>query len=110
MLMYPLALALIFLSLFSNFFHRSKIVYRFVLLFVAPAALLDSFANLPVTNLPVISNLVSCYHQFIPLASLGLGWLLPSIVGACVGLLLYSLKNNRQESALVDDSVQRVND
>ncbi|WP_186786800.1 branched-chain amino acid transport system II carrier protein, partial [Oenococcus oeni] len=52
MLMYPLALALIFLSLFSNFFHRSKIVYRFVLLFVAPAALLDSFANLPVTNLP----------------------------------------------------------
>ncbi|MFT8328487.1 MAG: branched-chain amino acid transport system II carrier protein [Oenococcus oeni] len=110
MLMYPLALALIFLSLFSNFFHRSKIVYRSVLLFVAPAALLDSFANLPVTNLPVISNLVSYYHQFIPLASLGLGWLLPSIVGACVGLLVYSLKNNRQESALVDDSVQRVND
>ncbi len=93
MLMYPLALVLILLSLFSKFFKRSRIVYRATIFLTLPAALLDLCANLPVTNLPVITPLVDGYHKYLPLAALGLGWVLPALVGAFLGLSLFYFKN-----------------
>ncbi|EHN58970.1 branched-chain amino acid transport system II carrier protein [Oenococcus kitaharae] len=100
MLMYPLALVLIGLSLCAKFFKRSKYVCRSVVFMTLPAALLDSAASLPTGKLPVLSDLVTAYHQSVPLASLGLGWLLPALVGAVVGTCLYLLFDKGQRAAV----------
>ena len=97
MLLYPFALVLILLSLFSNYFNRSSLVYRSVVVGVALPAVLDALANSPFMSNTVVQGLVSAYHQYIPFSALGFGWLVPGLLGTIVGFVLYAFAATTQK-------------
>ncbi|MGH1865465.1 branched-chain amino acid transport system II carrier protein [Enterococcus durans] len=91
MLLYPLSLALILLSLTARFFQRNPVIYQVTMLFTAVPAVLDMFANSPalVRQQSVVAALLAFYHHHVPLASLGLGWVVPTLLGYLISLLGY---------------------
>lgn len=95
MLLYPLAIVLILLGMFSPLFDNAAIVYRWGLLFTFVPAVLDMANAFP----PVLRNLSGSQAliriaSHIPLYSLGLGWLLFALVGVAGGLLAWRLRTS----------------
>ncbi|MCT4486786.1 branched-chain amino acid transport system II carrier protein [Levilactobacillus parabrevis] len=89
MLMYPLALALILLSLTISQRPYAGTVYKVTIAFTILPAILDMLANTPATisGLAPIQRLLTLYHTAIPFASLGLGWLVPTLIGFTIGII-----------------------
>ncbi len=90
MFLYPLAITLILLSLFSRFFGGDRAVYVSVSAFTAVAALPDFFKALPAPARAALhlDGIVGAAEQYLPLFGLGLGWILPAAMGLAVGLVL----------------------
>ncbi len=101
MLLYPFALVLILLSLFSKSFKKSPLVYRVVVAAVAVPAFLDALASSPLVSFSNVQSLVNGYHQFVPFATLGFGWVVPGAVGAVIGVGAY-LVTNRKSATVLD--------
>lgn len=80
MLLYPLSLTLILLSLTAEFFEKNTVIYKVTMLSAAGPAVLDMLGNLPslISQQPIVVKIIDIYYH-IPLASLGLGWVLPTI-------------------------------
>ncbi|MBR5337987.1 MAG: branched-chain amino acid transport system II carrier protein [Lachnospiraceae bacterium] len=89
MFLYPLSITLILLSLFGKFFNYSKTVYVWTTVFALISALLDLINALPpeaaVLNLGWLTELAS---KYVPFYTIGLGWIVPSIIGFIIGLIL----------------------
>lgn len=82
MFLYPLCLVLILLSVFSPMFNRDGVVYLFVVLFTVVPALGDMVVSFPkVVSASAFGNAVAAVRSHLPLASLGLSWLVPALVG-----------------------------
>lgn len=83
MLMYPLALALIFLSLTVAHQRHAAVIYRTTMAFTILPALLDMLNSAPavINEWGPIQTVLAGYHHLLPFASLGLGWLVPALVG-----------------------------
>lgn len=81
--LYPMAILLIVLSFFQRWLEGRRLVYPVAMLFTGVASLLYALldAGLPLTFL-----------ESMPLASIGLGWLLPAAAGILLGLLLSGRK------------------
>lgn len=88
MLLYPLSLALILVSLTVAKWAYAGVVYKATIAFTAVPAVLDLLANSPavVTTWGPVARVLHFYHTYVPLASLGLGWLVPTLVGFALGL------------------------
>lgn len=99
MFIYPFVLALIVLSLTKRFFDGAPIVYQLTMLFVTPSACLDALAAAPFASTPVLKSLFDAYHQFVPFATDGLGWVVPGLVGAGLGLALAYFNSSKNEPA-----------
>ncbi|MCO6540940.1 MAG: branched-chain amino acid transport system II carrier protein [Lactobacillus sp.] len=88
MFLYPFAMVLILLSIFSPLFKRDSRVYVWTVGLTTIAAVLDMIAAFP----PVISQTVwakalgAWQQRFLPFASLGMDWVVPAAVGAFIGL------------------------
>ncbi|WP_226670859.1 branched-chain amino acid transport system II carrier protein [Metabacillus litoralis] len=80
---YPLAIVLILLSFVDHVFEIKPIVYQCSLLATAVISVVDGLkaANI---NIEIINQLFS----YIPLFSIGIGWLVPAIIGAVVGAII----------------------
>lgn len=103
MFLYPLVLVLILLSVTSPLFNRDSVVYLFVVLFTVVPALGDMVVAFPsVVSASHFGKLVGALRNSLPLASLGLSWLLPACVGLVLGLMVHFV---RQRAA-----VQNVED
>lgn len=91
MLLYPLSLALILLSLTAKFFQKTPFVYQVTMLFAAVPAVLDMLANSPalVSQQRVAASMLEFYHHHVPFAALGLGWMVPTLLGYAGSLLFY---------------------
>ncbi|MCH5465754.1 branched-chain amino acid transport system II carrier protein [Levilactobacillus tujiorum] len=103
MLLYPLSLALILASLTVAKRPYAGIVYKMTIAFTAVPAILDMLANSPkvVTSLGPVAGMLRIYHQVIPFAGLGLGWLVPTFVGFVLGIVWGHLRwAGEQESVL----------
>ncbi|ABJ65176.1 branched-chain amino acid transport system II carrier protein [Levilactobacillus brevis] len=89
MLLYPLSLALILVSLTVAKWAHAGLIYKLTIVFTAVPAVLDMLANSPavVTNWAPIANLLRVYHTYVPFASLGLGWLVPTLAGFTLGIV-----------------------
>lgn len=89
MFLYPLVLVLILLSVFSPLFHRDSMVYFFVVLFTIVPAFGDMVVAFPkVVSGSSFGTMVAAMRSHLPLASLGLSWLVPALVGLVLGRLL----------------------
>lgn len=85
--LYPLAIVLMILSFVDRFFDRSSIVYGLALLFTSFISIFDGFKAAGITFASVESILSN-----LPLYSQGIGWLIPAIVGALIGIMIHNIK------------------
>ncbi|MGM0878055.1 MAG: branched-chain amino acid transport system II carrier protein [Bacillota bacterium] len=86
---YPLAIVLIILSFFDIAFKIKSIVYMYSLYATAIFSILDGLKAANV-NLLIINEWLS----YIPLFSIGIGWLIPSIIGAIIGYIVSLVQLN----------------
>ncbi|HIU64437.1 MAG TPA: branched-chain amino acid transport system II carrier protein [Candidatus Avacidaminococcus intestinavium] len=90
MFIYPLAIALIFLALFSRMFKDRRCVYFTTSLFTMFGSIGDSLNAMPelIKSTPTIESILNFYHVYLPFYDLGMGWIVPMLVGAVVGLAI----------------------
>lgn len=93
MLLYPLSLALILVSLTVHAKPYAGVVYKMTIAFTVLPAVFDMLNASPaaVTNMNLVKTVLATYHQYVPFASLGLGWVVPTFAGFFLGLVLGKL-------------------
>ena len=98
MFLYPLAVALILLTLFGKAFGNDRIVYRWVIGFTLIAALVDFFNALPegTARFLHITGVAQAARDLLPLGDLGFGWLCPGAVGLVIGLILHKRREAQE--------------
>lgn len=84
--LYPLAIVLILLGLFGQFFDHARPVYQWTMGFTLAAAVLELCR---VIQFQPVAGLAG---RLLPLYSYGLGWIMPAILGFAVGMLLKKRK------------------
>lgn len=95
MFLYPLAMALIVLSITSSLFKRDSRVYFMTVLFTVVPAFFDMVVSFPaVISQSAFGKAVAAFQQnYLPLASVGLDWLVPALVGLVLGLVWHFAHN-----------------
>ena len=95
MFLYPLAITLILLSLAGRWFDNDRRVYASATAFTLAAALLDFCRALPAGAREALhlGGLLEAAGRWLPLFSLGLGWVCPALVGLALGLALRKRKH-----------------
>ncbi|MFJ9256274.1 branched-chain amino acid transport system II carrier protein [Bacillus velezensis] len=91
MTMYPIAISLIFLTFLHPLFKGKSEVYRGSLFLTFITSLFDGL-NTAGIKIDVINRV---FAQFFPMYSIGLGWVLPAILGG-VGGYIYSAVMEKQ--------------
>ncbi|MDO4902765.1 MAG: branched-chain amino acid transport system II carrier protein [Limosilactobacillus sp.] len=90
MFLYPLAMVLILLSVTSPLFNRDGVVYFFVVLMTVVPAFGDMVVTFPkVVSASHFGLAVAAMRSHLPLASMGLSWLVPALFGLVVGLVCH---------------------
>ncbi len=91
MFLYPLAITLILLSLCGRFFGDDRRVYVCVTVCTLIPAVLDFLKALPdaARSALHIDGLIAGVGKVLPFFDLGLGWLVPAVLGLMVGLALH---------------------
>ena len=80
---YPVAIVLILLSFCQRWLEGLRYVYPAAILFTGVASVLSALRGAALLPAGVAGLLAKA-----PLASLGLGWVVPAVVGAAIGILL----------------------
>lgn len=83
-ILYPLAIVLILLTFFHHWFHGNRTVYAFSLLFTFLVSFVEGLDDTPLSLTP----LHDWFSRILPLYAIGLGWLIPALVGVLIGLLV----------------------
>lgn len=83
MMIYPIAIVLIFLSYFHNFFNGSSFVYIFALI---PTGLISFIEGLKMSGFELI-YIVNILSQ-LPFYNEGISWALPALIGAILGYIV----------------------
>ena len=91
-------IVLVVLSLFHSVIGERRAVYRWALDFTLAFAVVDAL-NAAGFQLTVLNNVLS---QYVPFYSLMLGWLLPALIGAGIGLAISLAKG--EAAALESDN------
>lgn len=96
MFSYPLSITLTFLGLFGDFFNHRQSVYVGTTVFALVAAIGDALATAPkfIQELSITQALLPLYAQ-LPFSDIGMGWIVPSIIGCILGLLYGVIKGNK---------------
>ena len=86
--------------LFSPLFKHASRVYRVTTVFTAIAALFDGLNAIPFPEHAqnIIISMVDFAKAFIPLFSIGMGWLVPALIGFIIGLIWEFLANKVKPS------------
>ncbi|MFC7063427.1 branched-chain amino acid transport system II carrier protein [Halobacillus seohaensis] len=89
MFLYPLAIVLILLGLCSPLFANKQSVYKVSMFLTFLVSIIDGYntlsSSLPGVTLSLIESIKEFYLHYLPLYSIGLGWILPALVGAIIG-------------------------
>ena len=98
MFLYPLTISIILLSLFGRFFNYDKRVFIISTVFNIVAAILDFIVAFPSSLImpkSLIENARFIGTRFLPFFSIGLGWLVPTLIGLIIGLIWRQLTKNK---------------
>ena len=88
MLIYPPSITLVLLALTGKIHDHDTVVYRWTLAFVWPVAFLDFWKALPYDLMPSLTRVLTSISAMLPFSAYSLGWLLPAMVGLCIGMLI----------------------
>jgi LIVCS family branched-chain amino acid:cation transporter len=90
MLLYPMATVLIIMALTEKLFGKSKYVYGWVTLGAFIPAVFDFCKTLPegLQNALHIPAMTELGRRIFPFFDLGLGWVVPALIGLVIGLVL----------------------
>lgn len=94
MFLYPLAMTLMILVIVSPLFHHRKEVYRTTTYITLFAALLDALNSAPdfIKSNTVVTTILTAAEEYLPLFTIGMGWVVPSVLGFIIGLIWIKLK------------------
>ena len=94
MLLYPLVTVLIVLALIEKAFGKSRYVYVCTTIGAFIPAVFDCLKTMPegiqtALGIPALTEIV---FRLFPFFDLGLGWVVPSVIGCIIGLVLKKIK------------------
>ncbi len=92
---YPVAIVLIFLTFLHPLFKGSRLVYQGTILFTLIVSIFDGLEQAGLS----ISFVHRFFESFLPFYSLGLGWILPAIVGGLVGYIVSLIAGGQKQLA-----------
>ncbi|ASS95161.1 branched-chain amino acid transport system II carrier protein [Peribacillus simplex] len=92
--LYPVAIVLIVLTFFHSFFKGKSEVYLGSLLLTAIISVMDGIVASGI-KMEVVSDL---FTQYLPLYSVGVGWVIPAIIGGVLGYMIYLIKGDPKEA------------
>lgn len=101
MLLYPLATVLIIMALTEKLFGKSRYVYGAVTIGAFIPAVFDFCKTLPVgiQNALHIPAMTDFGHSIFPFFDLGLGWVVPALIGLVIGLVLTVINRGKGKRA-----------
>ncbi|MEH7375996.1 branched-chain amino acid transport system II carrier protein [Neobacillus drentensis] len=91
-MIYPLAIAIIFLGLIDDFIKRYPQIYIYVVSFVAVFSIIDTI------NKTFLANKWSGVLDILPFYMEGLGWIVPALIGLIVGYLIGTISGTSSEN------------
>lgn len=91
MFLYPLAIVLIILSIFSPLFKGDKVVYKVTMALTLVPATFDLITHLPapIAGTQFYQAVSQFRLQYLPFANIGLSWIVPTILGLLISLLIH---------------------
>lgn len=94
MFLYPLAMVLIFMGIFSRFFADSPLVYRLTTGVTTLFALCDGLASAPpfIRQLPLVQDILAGFAK-VPLHDTGIAWLFPALAAFTLAFCIERLRN-----------------
>lgn len=89
MFLYPLAMTLILLAIFGPFFNHDRRVYQLTTLFTLIVSLIDGLNASPdfIRDTGFAQMLIHFGEKTLPLFNIGMGWLLPALIGFAGGII-----------------------
>src|SRR5699024_1607814 len=90
---YPIAIVLIILPFISRFIPQRKAFYRGAIFFTFFISLYDGLTEFGL-EMPGITP----YMEVIPFLEIGLGWLIPAIIGGLLGIMIGQLSTKSKDS------------
>lgn len=98
MFLYPLAIVLILLTLVAPLFKARRSVYALSMFLTFFVSLIDGYKslveNLPEAKVSFLDSIEKSYASVLPFYEIGLGWVLPAIVGALIGYVYVIVKKD----------------
>ncbi|MCU5746944.1 branched-chain amino acid transport system II carrier protein [Staphylococcus sp. SQ8-PEA] len=90
MFIYPLAITLILLTLVSPLFNHASLVYQLTTIFTIIAAFFDGVKACPdfISQSKGAQALISFAEHYIPFYNIGMGWIVPAVIGFIIGLII----------------------
>ncbi|WHY56228.1 branched-chain amino acid transport system II carrier protein [Peribacillus simplex] len=92
--LYPVAIVLIVLTFFHSFFKGKSEVYLGSLLLTAIISIMDGIVASGI-KMEAVSDF---FTQYLPLYSVGVGWVIPAIIGGVLGYMVYIMKGDPKEA------------
>ncbi|MGM0218622.1 branched-chain amino acid transport system II carrier protein [Enterococcus sp. AZ126] len=94
MFLYPLAMTLMILVIISPLFHHRKEVYQMTTYVTLFAALLDALNSSPefIKSNGLVTTILKAAEHYLPLFTIGMGWVVPAIIGFVIGLIWTKVK------------------
>lgn len=102
---YPIAIMLIVLAMFDCVLKESAIVYRLTILFTGVISVIEALEQLGIEV-----SFVKTLCSKLPLYAEGLGWVVPAVVGICLGVILEFITQNSVNNKTTESGVRWYNE
>ncbi|WP_193433352.1 branched-chain amino acid transport system II carrier protein [Virgibacillus necropolis] len=89
---YPIAIVLIILTFIQKLFHGARAVYQGAILLTAVTSLYDGLLAFGVDL-----STVTPYMEKLPFFALGLGWVVPAVIGGIIGYIIAKIAKSNYE-------------
>lgn len=93
-IVYPIAITLVVLAFLNRYINSSRFVYTGAVLGAGLISIMDGLVAAGIVGEKVKEILDSV----IPLYSVGVGWIIPAIIGAIIGYFIEKTKSNEQKN------------
>ncbi|WP_265456317.1 branched-chain amino acid transport system II carrier protein [Enterococcus sp. HY326] len=90
MFLYPLAIVLILLPLLEPLIGYRRLVYQMTTYFTLFAAIIDGLNAAPawISNWSIIESIINFGSNYLPFFNIGMGWIIPAVVGFIISFIL----------------------